>query len=1044
MSKSKTKKSTDTAAMSAVYGIELSGKWLCALGETEPDFANSAETSLPGSLDDFGLGEPVTEPETGALSRKVKYTGKAWFRREFSIPDEWKGYTVELLLERVIWESEVWVDNEKIDSVCDSLAAPHIHILGQLEPGRHLLTLCIDNSMKYNIGDKGHAYCDYMQTIWNGVVGGIKLRLNNPLNLLKVTAPWPTDNVVLKFPKLDTDTWKVVIREFSSEKIMQESALNIAGTPDCNFFESVLPLSFEPESWDEFSPFLYELTLTALKDDRTAAEKTVRFGFRSVERKGNCLYINGYPLFLRGNLDNCHFPLMGYPATSETEWKRIMSVYKENGINFIRFHSWCPPEAAFSAADELGIYVQPETLWIDAWMPGGLKGLGQGDEKLDSFIRCEMRRINDTYGNSPSYISFSFGNELGSSNFKKMSEWIGEEKKYDSRRLYSCSTARSVTNEDDLMITHHYPGVGDVRMRMFNNINWDYEDVYSKTELPCIGHEIGQWPVYPDWNEIEKYTGNLSPENLKQLREISEKNGTIKFNKLFHRVSAKQSILMYKDEVESFLRTPSCAGITLLGLQDYSGQGEALVGWYDSFYDSKNSITPKEARAWLAPVVILAKFAKYCWKTNETYIATLLVRNHSKRQIEAATEIKWSVLKKDKNRTTLFFGLLKIDKPVPPGALFTVGTVELPLHPLEQNSYELEAVIDGLTEKNSWPFWVFEEEKSIFTQPPEVLFTDDLESAITALKQGGKVILNAFELGNHLSATSGEWGALTWSATWFGGQELETLGLCIDTDHPALKGFPTEEHGNWQWWNICRKGKAFRLTGISDSCRPIAMPVSDFHKSELLGTIFEARLGTGSLLVSGYDLSTADIETQTLKHCLLEYVAGPQFNPRTEVDFDWLEKLLRPSEASSIKPPEFKNAYLYISCGANCTSGNESAWHRGADLNDLNNGINYHVDSKVNTGCWTGEKISFTIQLENPVLGKLLVWFDYPDHTARGASGEFEGRRFTIPNSLENEGHFILELHIDREDCLDKTLSFSVQTTSNQSLRISQIALLPR
>ena len=1024
--------------------LDLSGEWLCRAGGDTPSFTDAATIQLPGTLDDFGIGEKVTDIEVGALSRKVNFTGKAWYRRDIEIPQEWDGMELELFLERVIWVSELWIDGIRVDSLIDSLATPHIHKIGSLAPGRHTVTLCIDNSMRHPIGDKGHAYCDYMQTIWNGVIGELHIRIKNPLNHLKIVSDWPATCLQLTLPAVDADSWLITLKDCSGGETVQHSELNFKVASD-NILTAELNLEFEPKKWDEFSPSLYQITLTAFKGENIFAETETKFGFRKLERAGNNLYINNRQLFVRGNLDGCHFPLTGYPAMDIEGWKRIFQISKNNGINFIRFHSWCPPKAAFEAADEIGIYLHPELIWIDAWMPGGLKGLGNGDEELDSYVRRELRLINQTYGNFPSFISFCFGNELGSSNYEKMAEWIAEERKFDSRHLYSCSTARSVTAEDDFIITHNYPGVGDVRMRMYNNTDWDYEDVYSKIEHPCIGHEIGQWPVYPDWTEIDKYSGNLTPENLIKLRQLAEKNGTLNLNKLYHRVSRKQSIAMYKDEVESFMRTESCSGISLLGMQDYSGQGEALVGWYDSFYDNKGEVSPEDVISWLGPIVPLARFKKYCWRADEEFTAEISIRHNGEIEIPAGTEIFWTIESDSSSEENQVGKTIKTEEAIKPGDLYKVGDISLSLKDFSISGMHILSVrIDNTTASNRWPFWIFNSQISE-TIPDKTVLTDNLNEAKKILTDGGTVILDASSLGSKMTSLCADWGALTWSSTWFGGQSLETLGLCLDHTHPALADFPTDEHGDWQWWNICKDGKAFRLKGMPSDYRPIAMPVSDFHKSELLGTIFEFAVGSGRLLICGYDLSKENIETKHLKRSLINYVESSMFNPTTSVSLSWIDELLCLAQENSLRPKEFNNAFAYIKCAGNYPEEKTSNWSREADLIDIDNGINYHVQAKIGQHHWSGKNISFTIQLETPVLGKLLVWYNYPDNKERPGHGVFERRSFDIPpRPSDSQNFYLLELHVDREDCLDGVLSFNVKASSDNDFVITQVALVPR
>ena len=1043
-----------SATALAADSIDLSGQWSCQLAGTNvpvdlatAPFPAAKPVHLPGTLDEAGLGEPVTKPDYGCLSRRVRFIGQAWYRRDITVPAAWQDREVELVLERVLWTSEVWLDGQPVGTRCDSLATPHLHKLGKLSPGKHALTLRIDNTMVHRIGDKGHVYGDHMQTIWNGAIGKLELRLVDPLDGMKVTSPWPTRELGLELPALVADGWKVEIVDLHDRKTVQDSALKLEAGPGATT-KVKLSLAFEPKPWDEFSPALYLLKVTALRAGKPFATKSIRFGFRSIERRGNRVFLNGRPFFMRGNTDNCHFPLTGYPAMDFAAWKRIFQTLQQNGVNFIRFHSWCPPPAAFDAADELGLYLQPETLWIDGWMPGNPKGLGKGDADLDGFIQAEMRRINDAYGNSPAYLAFCIGNELGNSDYDAMSKWITVERAYDPRRLYACSTARQVTPADDYAVTHDYPGIGGVRQWMNSHTAWDYEKPYSRTKTPCVAHEIGQWPVYPDYAEAKKYTGVLRAWNYEGFRGLAATNNTLRFNREFQETSLKQNLMLYKDEVEAFLRTPSCAGVCLLGMQDYSGQGEALIGWLDNFYHDKGVPKGWEARNWFAPTVPLASFPKYVWATSETYQADILVHHYGAAPIPAGTRLDWSVATEKGKRCQS--GTLELKAPLQPGTVTKVGAVAVPLSEFPANAkYVFEVQIKSLGRLNHWPLWVLPASIDA-AAPATVVLTDDLVAAQSALRAGKTVVLGANSLGRAGKFVAGDWGAVYWSTTWFKGQAMQTLGLWLDQSHPALADFPAASYGDWLWRDICSGGRAFMLDGLPRDFRPVAMPVSDFHQSLLLGTIFELQVGKGKLLVCGYDLDRNYLGTRQLRRSLLDYAASPKFQPSAAATPEWLDQLLGiPPVKAGPRPAEYQDARVYIECAANSTQAGDVKWKRNLDRADLPAGLSYEFSGTTwheEAGSyWVGwRQFSFSMHLQDVEPGRLLVRFRDPNHNGRSGKGTFEGRLFDIPVHQDKpDGTFWLEQRVDREDGLDGVLKFDATVLSGPNLMIDRVILMP-
>ena len=398
--------------------------------------------TLPGTTDEAHYGEKTSGSDFGILTRAYKYYGPAWYSREIEIPSEWNGKSIRMELERVLWESRVFIDGKEV-SVQDALSTPHCHDLGYLSPGKHRLTIRINNDLIYNIGDKGHVYTEYTQSIWNGAVGRLQLKaveavhFSNPQVFTKVSpcTLQVTDTIMnTSAKKVDTRiSWQLTEREsgavvFSrtTEQLLQKGA-NVLD------FQAAMPAGIK--LWNDVTPNLYRLKVTVQDKKKTYDTREIEFGFREVTSSKSKIQINGKPVFLRGNLDCVHFPLTGYPSCKVEDWERIFRIYKDYGLNHVRFHSWCPPEAAFVAADRIGIYIQAETIWIDWWMSveqkerkemdtkGHPQGLGK-NPSADRYVQQELRRMIDAYGNHPSFVMQCIGNELGNSDFEVMESWM--------------------------------------------------------------------------------------------------------------------------------------------------------------------------------------------------------------------------------------------------------------------------------------------------------------------------------------------------------------------------------------------------------------------------------------------------------------------------------------------------------------------------------------------------------------------------------------------------------------------------------------------
>ena len=139
----------------------------------------------------------------------------------------------------------------------------------------------------------------------------------------------------------------------------------------------------------------------------------------------------------------------------------------------------------------------------------------------------------------------------------------------------------------------------------------DYRDfVEQHKNAPVVSHEIGQWCVYPNLDEMTKYTGLLKARNFEIFQDQLERNGMLNQAHDFLMASGKLQALLYKEDIESALRTPGFGGFQLLDLHDFPGQGTALVGVLDPFWDSKGYITAEQYRRFAGPIVPLARLER--------------------------------------------------------------------------------------------------------------------------------------------------------------------------------------------------------------------------------------------------------------------------------------------------------------------------------------------------------------------------------------------------------------------------------------------------
>ena len=839
--------------------MDLSGEWKVSLN-------NSGDQTimLPNTLDGAGIGEPntlspaLTKPQLSRLTRKHSFIGEAKYQREITITKEMAGKPLELLLERVMWRSRLLIDGQDAGQIQESLVSPHVFHIKGLTEGKHTLTLFIDNRKLHEISvdNLAHSYTNDTQIMWNGVLGRMELNV----------APVITD--VQIYPDIEKQQVSIKVRGSAADYGFTLDGCSVVPTK-VGDGEYVLPIS-NMKLWDEFTPNLYTLTATTLP----SSSLSVSFGMRSFKAKGNRLLINGNPTFLRGTLECCIFPLTGTPPTDERGWMKVFTTAREYGLNHLRFHSWCPPEAAFRVADKMGFYCQVE-------LPNWSLKVNQ-DSATAKFLYQEFDNIIRNYGNHPSLCIISCGNEL-QPDFKFLNELTHYMKTQDPRHLYVTSTftfekGHGVKQEpeDDIFITQwtdngwvRGQGVFDERVPDFKS---DYREAAKNITVPLVSHEIGQYSVYPNIKEIDKYTGILDPLNFKAIRNDLQKKGLLHKANDYLRASGKLAVILYKEEIERAMKTPQQSGFQLLDLHDFPGQGTALVGLLDAFWDSKGLVEPQRFREACAPVVPLAQFDKAVWKADETFTARVDIANYSLESMEGKT-ICWQLADEM-------------------GDVYAEGSgknISISLNKVfEAKRLELIVSIKDTSWRNRWNIWVYPD--VIMPQDKQILVTSNIDEAMKALNKGKKVLFSPKK--ETVKGLEGKFLPVFWSPVHFP-KQAGTMGLLCDPRHPALAHFPTDMHSDWQWWNLVKRSRVMVLDSIAP-VSPIVESVDNFVNNRRLAQVFEAKVGKGCLIFSSIDLLTDSNlpEIRQMQYSLLKYMQGSEFHPSASLSESQLRSLL--------------------------------------------------------------------------------------------------------------------------------------------------------
>jgi len=921
--------------------LSLAGEWKFRIDSLDKGIENkwyndlAIETiKLPGSMAENGKGDEVTLKTdwTGEIVDKSYFTDKkyekyrqlgnikipfwlkpvkyykgvAWYQKEVDLPSGWSGKNIVLFLERPHWESTVYVNGKKA-GVENSLAVAHqFDITDLLVQGNNLISIRIDNRVVIPVGINSHSISDHTQSNWNGIAGDISLRATSKVFISDVRVYPDVTGKKAKIIVALTNKTKTPFRgevaiqceSFKTGNSQKLKSVAVSANTDSNESQFIIdyPMGDKIALWSEHKPSLYKLSVN-LKGSKGEIldSKSEDFGMREFKTRGTRFEVNGQQIFLRGTLECCIFPITGYPPTDTDSWIKVLQTVKNYGLNTVRFHSWCPPEAAFAAADKLGLYFQIE---CSSWANSGTS-IGDGGA-IDEYIYKEGDRILSAYGNHPSFCMMAYGNEPAGVN---QNAYLGKLLTYwkakDNRRVYTSGAGWPVIPENDFNLTAEPriqrwgEGLKSIINREAPQTMFDYHEIISKYAIPTVSHEIGQWCVYPDFKEIVKYTGVLKPTNFEIFRESLTANNMGDQAEDFLMASGKLQALCYKADIEAALRTPGFAGFHLLQLHDFPGQGTALVGILNPFFESKGYITAEEFRMFCNETVPLARIQKLVYNNNETFKASVEIAHFGEKPIEKA-EIICQVI--DEKGEILRKEIFTKDR-IEIGNCSEIGLYQMDLSDLKTaQKLTLEVFLADTPYRNQWDFWVYPANREV--NNGKVLVTDKLDkNAETTLKNGGFVLLlNYGKVGKEKGAqVAVGFSTVFWNTAWTHNQPPHTLGILCDPKHPVFSDFPTEFHSNWQWWDPVSHSQAMILDSFPANLKPLIQPIDTWFENRRLALAFEVKAAGGKLMVCSIDMqniSETRLVSKQLLLSILNYMNSDAFNPQVEVDLSKVNELM--------------------------------------------------------------------------------------------------------------------------------------------------------
>ena len=960
----------------AYMRILLNGKWHVVLedGTTgQMDLPGTLDENGIGHRDvganqwhpDAVLGNAAGEIDKDApiatrFTRRHTYEGEARISRKITVPDY--GTDRLFVLAERARALRLLVDGEACAVFRQgTLSTPYIFELTGAAPGEHEFTFLSDNSypgMPKAAICNSSAATDETQTNWNGILGECSMytRPQNFIDSLRVypravkkeeknkaggyvldvcveLAPgakkvYKDAKIILQSEALaageleDTQTLTEII-SYSGEGLAEAGTDKEENPKTMEIWFRDLPLRENVKLWDEDEGNLYEMAVTldngmsAEDKGGSTAECRTRFGIRSFGDNGSGrLALNGRAIFLRGEANCAEYPETGHPPMTIPEWKEMLLKYRSYGINFVRFHSHCEPEAAFAAADELGMLLQPE---LSHWDPKD----AFGTEESYRYYRAELVDLLKTYANHPSFVMLTLGNELQAQDEgrERMRELVRTAKRMDPTRLYANGSNAFYGEEGcdpesdfytsqsckDVVIRGTFSGMRGYLNENYPSADRTYDEAMAEIrkeyQKPVFSFEVGQFEVLPDFEELESFHGISDPVNLKLIKKRVEERGLLPTWEKYVEATGELSRLAYREEIEAAMRTRELSGISLLGLQDFPGQGTALVGMMNSHLEPKpyDFARPERFREFFQECRILVKLPHYTYEAGERLIAEVEAANFGKENIEGV--FCWTLAGKKsvsengncepaeiKSKNTVIATGEDTEITIcRPGSYTEVGSLDIPLDFVEKNTALTLKVRIG-DSISAYPIWVYRKTTPVCPENVYETRAFDMKTR-EILQNGGRVYLSPDADKESLpNSIKTQFTTDFWSVGTFADQE-GGMGQLIDTEHPIFKEFPTDFHTDWQWWIMATK----RAVILPHPMKTIITEMDSYAFLRPMAQLIEFRCLKGKVLLSTMELHKSQQypEVRALQASIYTYLSGENFEPAEEITEEELSMLVR-------------------------------------------------------------------------------------------------------------------------------------------------------
>ncbi|MEO7313359.1 MAG: sugar-binding domain-containing protein [Chitinophagaceae bacterium] len=398
------------------------------------------------------------ESNLSGVGKKSGPANRLWYKRNFTIPADWKDEKILLHFEAVDWETKVWVNGK---------------LLGEHRGGYDDFSFDISSALNTS-GTQ-----EILLAVWDPSDSGFQpagKQFNNPRSIWYTSSTGIWQTVWLEpVPEQHIDDFKLVpdIKKqqlhlyipggYDNSYLIEAIAYNNgikAGTVRGRLNDTLHLQLDHVNYWSPSSPFLYDLEISLYHKNKKMDVVKSYFGMREIklgkDEKGVVrLLLNNQPVFQLGPLDQGFWPDGLYTAPTDEALRYDIEIEKQLGYNMIRKHVKVESKRWYYWCDKLGMLV-----WQD--MPSGDRHIRKEEPDIERTaqsayqFKTELLEMIREHANHPSIVTWvPFNEGWGQFQTKEIVQLV---RQADPTRLISATSGWADRTEGDMNDIHVYPG----------------------------------------------------------------------------------------------------------------------------------------------------------------------------------------------------------------------------------------------------------------------------------------------------------------------------------------------------------------------------------------------------------------------------------------------------------------------------------------------------------------------------------------------------------------------------------------------------------